>query len=111
MNKDFKLLDSSGNAANAERIRWVILINDGRDVLGDPAKQGLWWSYNKAEARRMMIIVKKDFYQDAYVRQVEEAIRIVAKRRYDIDLKHPYTYESLSKQFIALLMKGKQNGS
>ncbi len=103
------LKHSDGSPADLQRTKFVIVIYDGKDVLGDPSKQGVWWTYSKYEAKRMCKVISKDFQQQAYIFPLEEALRIIALKRYGIELKAPYTYDNLSRQIIDyVITKGRK---
>jgi len=70
---------------------------------------GPWWTYNEAEAKRMVRIIAKDYSGTAYARPLEEAISIFAKRRYGIELKRPLTYNNIEKQIMEIVLKRKAN--
>jgi hypothetical protein len=108
--KEPVILDQFGNSPEVEELkrRYVIVINNGRDILSDPmnGEGALWSTTDKAEANRMLKVVQKDFGMSGYIRDVEEAIKIIAKRRYDIDLKPPFTFQNLSQQIRTLVIEG-----
>jgi hypothetical protein len=87
--------------------KYVVVLGDGRDILSDPTggEDALWWSYNKSEAELQVKIVRKDFQQSAYVLPVEQAVRVVAKRRYDIELRAPHTFDSYVAQLTKQLLR------
>lgn len=94
------LKTTDGKIADESRTKYVIVIHEGKDVLGDPTTKGIWWTYSKYEAKRMTKVIQKDFKGQAYVFTLEEAIRILANKRYGLELKPPFTFHNLRQQIM-----------
>jgi hypothetical protein len=100
------LLDGQGKPADTSATIWVILSDDGKQVLSDPVHGGPWWSYHIKDAKDIQLIAKKDFGEKVHIRKLAEGIKILAERRYGISLKSPYTYHNIIKQIKDKLITG-----
>jgi hypothetical protein len=100
-----KLLDAQGRPADNSRERYVIVSDDGLNVLDDPVRKCPWWTYNKTEAKRMKKNISRDFKRTVHVHTLEEAVVIVAKRRYGLELKPPHNLHHIESQIIEHLIK------
>jgi len=102
------LKDELGNdLPEDKRLRYVILIDDGKDLLYDPTKNEIWWTYSEKEAKRMVKIIAKDFSGLSYHRKLEDAIIVVARKKYDMEIKKPVTYDSIRRQIMEQIITQK----
>lgn len=104
-NKPFQLLDQHGNPSDSSAIRYVIISDNGKDVLDDPARKCPWWTYTRLEAERMKKNIERDFKRLVHVVTIENALVTIAKKRYGIDIKPPYTSKNIERQLIKTIIK------
>lgn len=105
MKKLINIKDAQGKAADTSQNIYVILSDNGQHILEDPVKQGPWWSYSIQEATLQKKIIEKDFNRLVHIVKLPEAIATIARNRYGIELKKPFTYTNISKQITERIIK------
>lgn len=103
---NINLLDEHGRPADASRTRWVIISDDGKNILDDPVRRCAYWSYTKEGAMTTKKIIEKDFKRLVHIVPLETAVKTIAKNRYGVDIKPPLTLDNIKRQLTKVIIEG-----